>query len=108
MAEETIPHYPEHCASCNQKLTGKNQKPYLGYYVLELKPEKSGFKVVCQIHHYYEARCECGHFSKARPGEGYISCVEGRSVDLKKERICSRRSHAGNLNCESLSTLPDE
>ncbi len=83
VASEMIPHYPEECASCNQKLTGENQKPYLGYYVLELKPQKSGFEVVCQLHHYYQDRCECGHFSKARPGEGYISCVEGRSVDLK-------------------------
>ncbi len=83
VAEEIIPHYPEQCASCNQKLRRKNQKPYLGYYVLELKPEKSGLKIVCQLHHYYQDRCECGHFSKARPGEGYISCVEGRSVDLK-------------------------
>ncbi len=83
VAEEIIPHYPEECASCNQKLRGENQKPYLGYYVLELKPEKSGFKVVCQLHHYYQDRCECGHQSQARPGVGYISCVEGRSVDLK-------------------------
>ncbi len=83
VAEEIIPHDPEHCASCNQKLTGENHSPYLGYYVLELKPEKSGFKVVCQLHHYSLARCECGHQTKARPGEGYISCVEGRSVNLK-------------------------
>ena len=64
-------------------MTGQNQKPYLGYYVLELKLQKSGFEVVCQLHHYYKERCECGHQTKARPGEGYISCVPGRSVDLK-------------------------
>ena len=83
VAEEIMPHYPEQCASCNQKLTGGSNKPYMGYYVLELKLEKSGFQIICQLHHYHEARCECGHFSKARPGEGYISCVEGRSLDLK-------------------------
>ena len=83
VASEIIPHYPEQCACCNEKLTSGNNKPYMGYYVLELKPEKSGFQVVCQLHHYYELSCECGHFSKARPGEGYISCVDGRSVNLK-------------------------
>lgn len=65
VAEATIDHYPETCASCNQELTRENNKPYMGYYVLELKPEKSGFKVVCQLHHYYEARCFCGQSSKA-------------------------------------------
>ncbi len=83
VAEDTISHYPEQCASCNQKLTRGNNKPYMGYYVLELKSEKSGFKIVCQLHHYYELSCECGHQTKAYPGEGYISCVDGRSVDLK-------------------------
>jgi IS1 family transposase len=83
VAEEIIPHYPSYCASCHQKLISTNNKPYMGYYVLELKPEKSGFKVVCQLHHYYEDRCECGHQTKARPGEGYISCINGRSIDLK-------------------------
>jgi len=83
VVEEIIPHYPDHCTACNQKLIAKNEKPYMGYYVLELKPEKSGFKIICQLHHYYELSCECGHKTKASPGEGYISTVDGRSVDLQ-------------------------
>ena len=83
VAEETIAHYPEQCASCNQKLLESESNPYMGYYVLELEREKSGFRVVCQLHHYYELTCECGHQSKARPGEGYTSSVNGRSKDLK-------------------------
>jgi hypothetical protein len=83
VTEEIIPHYPDYCVSCNHSLITKNEKPYMGYHVLELKPEKSGFKIVCQLHHYYELTCECGHKTKAKPGVGYISCVEGRSVDLK-------------------------
>ncbi len=55
----------------------------MGYYVLELKPEKSGFQIICQLHHYHEERCECGHHTKARPGEGYISCVDDRATDLR-------------------------
>jgi hypothetical protein len=83
VAEEIVPHYPEQCASCNQELEKRKNKPHMGYYVLELKPKKSGFEIICQLHHYHELRCECGHKTKARPGEGYISCVEGRSLDLK-------------------------
>ncbi len=51
VTEEIIPHYPDYCVSCNQKLITKNEKPYMGYHVLELKPLKSGFKIVCQLHH---------------------------------------------------------
>ena len=83
IAEEIVPHYPEQCASCNKELEKRENKPYMGYYVLELQPQKSGFEVVCQLHHYHELKCECGHQTKARPGVGYLSCVEGRSVDLK-------------------------
>lgn len=81
--EEIIPHYPDSCASCNHSLTIENNKPYMGYHVLELKPEKSGFKVVCQLHHYYELNCECGHKTKASPGYGYISTIDGRSTNLQ-------------------------
>lgn len=83
VTEEIIPHDPDYCVSCNQKLITKNEKPYMGYHVLELKPLKSGFKIVCQLHHYYELTCECGHKTKASPGEGYISTIDGRSMDLK-------------------------
>ena len=51
VAEDIIPHYPEECASCNQELEKREDKPYMGYYVLELNPEKSGFQIVCQLHH---------------------------------------------------------
>ncbi|MCP4109067.1 MAG: transposase, partial [Desulfobacteraceae bacterium] len=39
--------------------------------------------MVCTLHHYYGAACKCGHETKERPGEGYISEVEGRKKDLK-------------------------
>jgi hypothetical protein len=55
----------------------------MGYYVLELEKLGSGIEVTCQLHHYYEATCECGHHTKAIPGVGYISVVEGRSKDLR-------------------------
>jgi len=55
----------------------------MGYHVLELEKQESGVKVICQMHHYYEETCECGHQTKAIPGVGYISVVEGRGKDLQ-------------------------
>ena len=83
MAEVIVPHAPSHCAACNQPLSSTDPKPYMGHYVLELEKGKSGFGVVCQLHHYYRASCSCGHSSQAKPGEGYVSSVEGRAKDLK-------------------------
>jgi IS1 family transposase len=80
----TIPHYPENCAACNAELTiTSDNKPYMGYYVLELEKQESGVEVICQLHHYYSATCECGHHTKALPGFGYVSVVSGRSKDLQ-------------------------
>lgn len=84
VANITIPHYPNHCAACNAQLAMKSDsKPYMGYYVLELEKNGSGFEVICQLHHYYEATCECGHHTKVMPGLGYMSVVEGRGKDLR-------------------------
>ena len=55
----------------------------MGYYTLELEPEPSGFRIRCNLHHYYESTCSCGHPTKERPGQGYISTIEGRKRDLK-------------------------
>ncbi len=83
VASEIVPHYPSNCAACGQNLSHGAPKPYMGHYVLELERQDSGFRVVCQLHHYYEATCDCGHISQAKPGTGYVSEVEGRSRDLK-------------------------
>ncbi|MGK7953138.1 MAG: hypothetical protein AB4368_31210 [Xenococcaceae cyanobacterium] len=58
-------------------------KLYMGHYVLELEQEESGFRVVCQLHHYYQATCSCGHCTHGKPGTGAVSVVEGRSRNLK-------------------------
>ena len=81
----TIPHYPENCAAGNadQLTITSDNKPYMGYYVLELEKQESGVEVICQLHHYYSATCECGHHTKAFPGFGYVSVVSGRSKDLQ-------------------------
>jgi transposase len=78
-----IPHYPNQCIACNQSLRATEAKPYMGHHVLELETQELGLKVVCQLHHYYQASCACGHQSKSRPGVGITSLIEGRSRDLK-------------------------
>ena len=55
----------------------------MGHHVLELETSESELKVVCQLHHYYEGNCSCGHQSKSQPGLGITSRIEGRSRDLK-------------------------
>ena len=55
----------------------------MGHYALELKRSEAGFRIECQLHHYYQETCGCGHITQAKPGEGYISEVEGRKRDLK-------------------------
>ncbi len=55
----------------------------MGHQVLELEKTALGLKIVCQLHHYYQGNCTCGHQSKSRPGEGITSTVEGRTRNLK-------------------------
>ncbi len=82
-AELIIAHHPSNCAACNQPLAESTTKPYMGHYALELKLGSSGFRIECQLHHYYRSTCGCGHVTQAKPGEGYISKVAGRKRDLK-------------------------
>lgn len=82
-AQIVVPHHPHQCASCSQPLTEFETKPYWGHYALELERGESGFSIICQLHHYYQATCSCGHMTQAKPGVGYVSEREGRSRDLK-------------------------
>jgi len=84
-AEQVIPHYPDHCAACGAGLSASDSgKAYMGHYVLDLEKTDSGFRVFCSLHRFYSIKCNCcGHETKARPGEGYVSCIDGRKRDLK-------------------------
>ena len=82
-AEMIVSHDPHQCAACNHSLTESDCQLYMGHYVLELSQEESGFRIVCQLHHYYRATCSCGHCTDAKPGTGYVSALEGRTRDLK-------------------------
>jgi hypothetical protein len=79
----TVPHYPETCAVCGKPIcVPESAKPYMGFYVLELENSDSGIQVVCSLHHYYAGKCSCGHETKAQPGVGVSSRLEGRKKDL--------------------------
>jgi hypothetical protein len=84
-AERTIAHHPEHCTACNAKLERESVeiKPYMGYYQFELVRLDSGFRLECQLHHYYGATCSCGHHTQADPGQGEASELAGRKVQLR-------------------------
>jgi hypothetical protein len=55
----------------------------MGYHVYEIEKTASGIRIFCSLHHYYAGVCHCGHVTKAQPGEGYVSHIEGRKNDLK-------------------------
>ena len=55
----------------------------MGHQVLELEATKLELKVVCQLHHYYQGSCSCGHQTKSQPGVGLTSIMKGRRRDLK-------------------------
>jgi len=82
-AERTIPHYPEQCAACIGQDLASDLKPYLGYYQFELLLGEGGFKIECQLHHYYGATCSCAHHSLKQLGKGDISEVSTRKTQLQ-------------------------
>jgi transposase len=86
--ESILPHCPAFCVICGGTDLHKSDRPYMGYYVYELDKIPTGVRIHCVLHHYYSAVCECGHETKAQPGEGFVSHIEGRRKDLKlTERI---------------------
>lgn len=87
-AERIIPHSPEQCAACNGQDLVSDLKPHQGYYQFELLPGEGGFKIECQLHHYYGATCSCGHHTVEKPGKGDISEVSNRKTQLElKEQV---------------------
>jgi hypothetical protein len=82
--ERTIPHYPGNCVICGNDVdVPEGSPPYMGYHVYEIEKTASGIRIFCSLHHYYAGVCHCGHVTKAQPGEGYVSHIEGRKNDLK-------------------------
>ena len=55
----------------------------MAHYTYELERLPAGIEIVCTIHYYYAAVCACGHENFEKPGEGYVSVVEGRKRNVK-------------------------
>lgn len=86
VASATQPHHPQACEKCAAPSSGTDgNSKHRAHYVLELErmPEDLGIRIGCTLHEYYVLVCSCGHQTKARPGEGHVSSVEGRKYQLK-------------------------
>ncbi|MCI4627250.1 MAG: DUF6444 domain-containing protein, partial [Candidatus Magnetoovum sp. WYHC-5] len=81
--DEIVPHYPSNCNACDVELSQTRASVYTGYYTYELEIRELEIRVVCNLHHYYAIVCDCGHETRAVPGTGYVSYVEGRKKELK-------------------------
>lgn len=81
--ESILPHRPESCVICGGTELRASDRPHMGYYVYELEKTSAGIRISCVLHHYYSAVCTCGHETKAQPGEGFVSHIEGRQKNLK-------------------------
>ena len=92
VATASVPHSPHACETCSRPLAGTaGARKHKAYYVLELEKffdRGFGMRIVCTLHAYYAVPCSCGHETKAMPGEGYVSTVEGRKNQLQlKEEV---------------------
>ncbi len=77
-------HFPPVCDACGIKLDkDPTQSPYMGYYTYELENGKHWIRIDCTLHLYYATECQCGHENIERPGQGYVSVIEGRKRNLK-------------------------
>ena len=72
--EKIVPHYPSVCTGCGSAALKRLDRPHMGFYVYELEKTDMGIRIYCTLEDYYGAVCECGHETKARPGEGVVSC----------------------------------
>lgn len=75
-------HHPKQCVICGKALDEAAQ-PYMGLYTYELERYSDGIRIVCTLHYYYSAVCACGHENIEKPGEGFISELEGRKRNVR-------------------------
>ena len=75
-------HHPKRCIICQRALDEAAQ-PYMAFYSYEIERRPDGLGIVCTLHYYYRSTCLCGHENIQRPGEGFVSVLEGRKRDLK-------------------------
>ena len=72
-AHETQGHYPERCAGCGGALAPGAAVAYTGFQAVDIRwgdSTRPGLILWVTDHRYYEARCACGHVTRAVAGQG--------------------------------------
>lgn len=66
--DETIPHYPEHCAVCGLALTHEDAHAYTGWDEIEIAASvagQAGLRLQVNRHLLHASTCGCGHVTRA-------------------------------------------
>jgi len=87
---ETIHHYPDHCAICGDPLNSESAVAHNGFYTIELilgGPEKPGLTLWVTKHVYYTIACACQHETKEMPYRAPEDEGEWKGVELTEWRL---------------------
>jgi hypothetical protein len=66
--DDTIPHYPGHCAVCGSALTREGAQAYTGWDEIEIAADvagRAGLRLQVNRHLLHACVCDCGHATRA-------------------------------------------
>lgn len=90
-ANETCIHRPETCAACAATLSAHAPSvAYAGFQSIDLlwgDAEQPGLYLRITDHRFYDSLCDCGHQTRARPGEGLSEDPSLAPVALSEWRL---------------------
>ena len=87
---ETIDHYPDHCAICGEALNRQSAVAHNGFYTIELilgGAENPGVTLWVTKHVYYTIACGCAHENKKMPYRAPPDKGEWEGVALSEWRL---------------------
>ena len=88
-AQETQAHYPDRCAGCGQALEPAVAVAYTGFQAVDVRwgdPARPGLTLWVVDHRYHEARCTCGHTTRAVAGHGVVDPLLA-GIELSEWRL---------------------
>lgn len=89
VAEGDRHHYPDVCAVCGTPFEMWDvNRGHSAHFVLDLERVDGGLRIVCLRHLYHATQCACGAATAARPGQGVLSSLPGRTRDLLLSEAC--------------------
>ncbi|MBK1725325.1 IS66 family transposase [Thiocystis violacea] len=90
-AQETRAHRPEVCEGCGKTLPADAPSvAYAGFQSIDLvwgDVERPGLHLHITDHRLHDGLCECGHHTRARPGEGLVEDARLGAVALSEWRL---------------------